>query len=202
VRILTENAREQVAHACGLALNLGAGRTSAAGLLNIDILPLETTDIVADINLGLKLIPDDSVDYIYSRHALEHIVNFDGLLVEIMRVCTVGATLKIIVPHYSNPFGYSDPTHVRFFGIYSFCYYSKVSYFSLRKSFPCYDERISLEIESIVLRFYKFTWVDRLLMPVLERIVNSSRRFLEFYEYRLSRLLPAHEIEFILKVKK
>ena len=33
------------------------------------------------------------------------------------------ARLEVIVPHFSNPRGYSDPTHVRFFGLYSFYYF-------------------------------------------------------------------------------
>lgn len=202
MRVLTERARSEIAQARGLCLNLGAGRATKAGFLNVDILPLETTDVVADINLGLGFVPDGSVQNIYSRHAFEHIANLDGLLVDIMRACADGASVNVIVPHWSNPFGYSDPTHVRFFGIYSFCYFSKGCYFPLRKKFPCYNESVSLEINSVVLRFYRLTWFDRFLAPVLERLVNSSKRMLEFYEYRLSRLLPAHEIEFKVKVKK
>ena len=61
---------------------------------------------------------------IYSRHPLEHVRNFLPLMAELHRVTRPGGRIEIIVPHFSNPYGYSDPTHVRHFGLYTFFYFA------------------------------------------------------------------------------
>jgi hypothetical protein len=38
-----------------------------------------------------------------------------------------GELIEIIVPHFSNPHYYSDPTHVRFFGLYTMSYSKPLS---------------------------------------------------------------------------
>src|SRR5256885_7931217 len=45
------------------------------------------------------------------------------LLAELHRVARAAARLEFIVPHFSNPRYYSDPTHIRFFGLYTFYYF-------------------------------------------------------------------------------
>ncbi|MCB0738105.1 MAG: methyltransferase type 11 [Bacteroidetes bacterium] len=185
----------------GIKLNLGAGDTFHNDMLNVDIRPLKSTDIVADLNEKLDLIPAKSVTEIYSRHTFEHIDNLELLLSEIKRICMPGAKLTIIVPHFSNPFGFSDPTHKRFFGIYSFCYYSKNSYFKRRNKFPKYNESIDFFIDNISIRFYRNTWVDRFVNPFLEWVFNKTPLVLEFYEYRISYIWPAWEIKFNLIVE-
>lgn len=202
MQIISEKARLAIRSGQNIRLNLGAGEFRCSELLNVDIRKLESTDIVADLNKGLCLIPDNSVVEIYSRHAFEHIQKLDLLLKEISRVCVPGAKLKIIVPHFSNPFGYSDPTHVRFFGIYSFCYYSENKFFRRRISFPRYNKIVSFTIHKVNIRFYRYGWFDRIFNPIIEYLINSRLSFLEFYEYRLSYFIPAREIEFNLVISK
>jgi hypothetical protein len=45
------------------------------------------------------------------------------LIEELGRVMAPGAALTIIVPHFSNPFYYSDPTHRTPFGLYTMAYF-------------------------------------------------------------------------------
>lgn len=81
---------------------------------------LPGVDIQADLNEPLDLLPDGSVEAVHCRHLLEHIDRLLHLLDELHRVVRPGGEIDIRVPHFSNPYGYSDPTHVRFFGLYSF----------------------------------------------------------------------------------
>ncbi len=199
MRIITERARQAIAQAAGLRLNLGCGGKPTPGMVNIDLRPLDGVDIEADLNQPLDLIPDRSVVEVHSHHVFEHIDQLELLLAELMRVCAPDARLLIRVPHFSNPFGYSDTTHRRFFGIYSFSYFAQNEYFPQRHGLPRYRDEIRFEIERVVVRFYRNTRFDRLILARWERLLNYSTRWLEFHEYRLAWLFPLREVEFHLR---
>src|SRR3954469_19832530 len=93
-----------------LELNLGGGPLRAAGAYTVDIRRLPETDIVADLNEPLHLLPDNSVGRVLASHVLEHVENLDGLMREIQRVLAPGGTAHLVVPHFANPYGASDPT--------------------------------------------------------------------------------------------
>src|SRR5262245_42475409 len=107
----------------GLRLNLGGGERRLPGYFSLDCVPATNPDILADLNAPLTELPDNSVEAIYARHTLEHVTRLLELLQELHRITRPDGRIEIIVPHFSNPFGYSDPTHVRCFGLYSFYYF-------------------------------------------------------------------------------
>ena len=100
-----------------LIIELGCGQKGKQDRITVDKVNLSNVDIVADIEMGLPFLPDDSVDEIHCRSVLEHIQNFEGLIREIVRVLKKSGKAYIFVPHFSNPFYYSDYTHKRFFGL-------------------------------------------------------------------------------------
>src|SRR5580700_4689725 len=108
----------------GLRLNIGCGLRPRDGYFGVDQAPLPTVDILADLNQPLAELPDQCVVEIYSRHTLEHIHDLLPLMAELHRICRPDARLDIVVPHFSNPYFYSDPTHVRQFGLYTFYYFA------------------------------------------------------------------------------
>ena len=123
MKILNPSVLSDIESGKGLRLNLGSGTRSLPGYYNVDQLKLPGVDIQADLNEPFSDLPDNCVDEIYCRHTLEHISRLLELMAELHRVGRPGARIEIIVPHFSNPYGYSDPTHVRFFGLYSFFYF-------------------------------------------------------------------------------
>lgn len=198
MQIISSKAHKALQEGANIRLNLGAGDSVRPEFLSVDIRRLRSTDIIADLNEELSLIPDNSVIEVYSRHTLEHIDNLDLLLSEIVRICVPDARITIVVPHFSNTFGYSDPTHRRFFGIYSFCYYSQTPYFGNHRLLPIYNPSIEFDLKKIELRFYRVSWVDRVVNPFLERLINKKPSIMAFYERRFSYLWPAWEIEYQL----
>ena len=60
--------------------------------------------MVADLNLPLDEVPDNSVSRIYSNQTFEHVENLFGLLSEIHRITVKGGISEIIVPHFANPY--------------------------------------------------------------------------------------------------
>lgn len=112
-------------------LNLGCGRNSLSGWINIDIFPMPGIDLVADLE-KCKDIPlpfaDDSVDEFLLSHVLEHLREPLALMQELHRIAKPGALMVIRVPHGASDDAFEDPTHVRQFFPGSFGYYSQPYY--------------------------------------------------------------------------
>ncbi len=53
-------------------IQIGAGNTRLAGFTNVDIRPLETTDVIGHAG-NLSRIPNDSVEVLYSHAVFEHL---------------------------------------------------------------------------------------------------------------------------------
>jgi ubiquinone/menaquinone biosynthesis C-methylase UbiE len=185
-----------------LQLDLGSGGASKKHIYTIDHIALEGVDIVADLNKPLDLLPDNCADYIYTRHALEHIHDFLMAMQEIHRISKPGGTIEIIVPHFSNIYGYSDPTHVRFFGLYTMYYFVKKENQPESRKVPPFYTTFKFKIRSIKIQFYRNGLIDRILSPVLSRFINSNIKFQEFYERRLAMLFHAWQIVYIMEVDK
>ena len=110
----------------GIKLNLGCGNKKKEGFINIDSTDRVKPDIVWDLEKGLPPnIAYNSVTGVYASHIFEHIRNFIPLMEDIYRVCKNKAKVHAIVPLYTSTHAFSDPTHVRYFGTYSFQYFSK-----------------------------------------------------------------------------
>ena len=58
--------------------------------ITIDRVEIEGVDIVADLDKGFSYIPDDSVDLIYSRHVLEHVLDLELIFNEVNRLLKPG----------------------------------------------------------------------------------------------------------------
>lgn len=184
-----------------LKLHLGSGKVCLAGYYSIDVIDLTGVDIVADLNAELDLLPDNSVSEIYTRHTLEHISNLMGLMEELHRICRPGAELTVIVPHFSNPYFYSDPTHVRSFGLYTMHYFMDEPD-QLGRKVPCFYTQTRFSLASVRIDFYRTSIVDRLLIPIIRFLVNMNFGTQEIYERRWVWLWPAWQIQYVLRASK
>jgi predicted SAM-dependent methyltransferase len=105
-----------------IAIDIGCGKNKKSGIWGVDVLFDVRPDVAADLELGLPF-KDNSADYVYANHCLEHIQNLEGVLSEIYRILRPDGYLRLFVPHFSNPYGHSDYTHRRLFGSLSFYYF-------------------------------------------------------------------------------
>jgi predicted SAM-dependent methyltransferase len=181
-----------------VVIDLGCGARKAAGRIGIDRVDLPTVDIVADLEQGLSFLPDRCVDELHCRSVLEHIDNFEPLFGHIVRVLKETGTAHIVVPHFSNPYYYSDYTHRRHFGLYSFYYFVDTRH-QLRRKVPDFYTDIRVEIVSVKLRFRSPFRVIHWVRRFLGSIINLHPRLQEFYEGNLCYLMPCHCIEIVLK---
>ncbi|MEI6576821.1 MAG: class I SAM-dependent methyltransferase [Bacteroidota bacterium] len=176
-------------------IDLGCGPTKRPGSLGIDHADLPGVDFVADLEVGLGFLPDNSVDDIYNSHFLEHIENLEQLLSEIHRCLKPGGRLHVVVPHFSNPYYYSDYTHKKFFGLYSFDYFSGLDYGYRRKT-PSYNKSFRFRILSrrLIFRSPSSFVINLMKKHILTRLFNSSKYMQSVYEESFCYTFPCYEL--------
>ena len=187
-----------------LKLDLGCGASKRdPSYVGVDVLETPAADVVGDVGRVLAALPDDRVQEIYASHLLEHLPDLPALVDEMARVLLVGGRLHVVVPHFSNPYYYSDPTHRQPFGLYTFSYLAEDQL--LRRRVPRYGRDPRLRIQSVLLRFRsaaEFGRVRGRLRSAFGRIVNANVWTQEFYEENLAGLIPCFELEFqLVKVR-
>lgn len=203
MKILNPQLEADIENDVPLKLELGRGEDAREGFYGIDCLELEGLDVLADLNEPLSLLPDNCAESIYSRHTLEHVENFLPLMQEIWRIARPGARIEIIVPHFSNAFAHSDPTHVRVFGLLTMYYFvAKEDQPPGRRKVPAFYSDTRFQIDSIRIQFYRLNLFDRLFVPIFLRMVNYNFFCQRFYERRLSGLLRAWQITYVMRPKK
>src|SRR3989344_7832903 len=102
-------------------LNLGCGKVRIPGSLGVDRVPIKDyVDVVHDLDRVPYPFADDSIDEIHFYHVLEHLHDPVRKLEEIHRILKPGGILSMRVPHFSSMGAFTDLTHIRPFGYYSF----------------------------------------------------------------------------------
>ena len=202
MRLANPQVAEDLKQGKPLRLDIGSGARPRAGFYGVDRLEAPGVDIVADLNEPLAQLPDGCAEHIFSSHALEHVQDLFLLLREIHRISRPAALIELVVPHFSNPWYYSDPTHVRFFGLYSMSYFVDIDKQPHRHKVPPFAGAPRFTIESVSIAFYRFNLLDRLVVPFLRYFVNRSPGTQDFYELRLSRRFPAAELRYRLRPSK
>jgi predicted SAM-dependent methyltransferase len=103
-----------------IKLHLGCGNRLLADFLNVDKLtPKIAAGAINFKQVDLTQFPwpftDESVDFIYSHHLLEHLPNTVACMMEIWRILRPGGLMEAVVPYASSQLYLQDPTHVSAF---------------------------------------------------------------------------------------
>ena len=137
----------------------------------------------------------------FAYHILEHVVNF---LPPAQGTAPYRRTRRAAggrFAPFSNPYGYSDPTHVRFFGLYSFYYFSDESDQRLRK-IPAFYLPERFVVESVSITLMPTLLLVKPIRRLATKFFNSSLRVLDWFERSWCRRFPADSIRYVLRVKK
>jgi len=197
----TQSLRQQVALSQA-KLELGCGdRKRDASAIGVDLRDFPCVDVLGDVFDVLVSLPDDSVSNVYASHFIEHVENLDELMSSLGRVVKPGGVIEFIVPHFSNPYFYSDITHKTFFGLYSFCYLAKSSIF--RREVPDYGLRFNFVLDSVDLVFKSGRpfYGRHLFKKIAGKLVNISTYSKEFYEENLTWLVPCYEVRYVIRCR-
>jgi hypothetical protein len=182
----------------GAVLELGCGpKKRHPGSIGVDIADWPEVDVVGDATAVLDSLPEGLVSEIHTAHMLEHLESTD-IVASCARVLAVGGTLSVVVPHFSNPYFYSDPTHRQAFGLYTFSYLAEESLF--RRRVPRYSAIPSLELVDVRLRFKAARpfYLRYALGRAIEEFVNLRRWTQELYESHFAYIFPCYELHYRL----
>ncbi len=194
---LTDTLDQRLAAGEPVVVDLGCGPNKAPGAIGVDALPLPGVDVVWDLNDGLGFLPDGSVDEIRSRHTLEHVDAFERLMRDVHRALKPGGRHVVVVPHFSNPYFYSDYTHRRTFGLYSFDYFAEPAWQPHRKV-PAFYTDIRFRVVERELVFKSAFRFRNLIRQVQRRVFNVSRWMQEWYEESWCYAFPCQEVRFVM----
>lgn len=179
-----------------IVLELGCGPNKKEGRIGIDRLELAGVDIVADLNEGFPYLPDHSVDEIHSKSLFEHVDNLEYFMREIIRVLKREGRNYLFVPHFSNPYYYSDYTHTKFFGLYTFYYFVDERY-QLYRKVPNFYTDIRIKVLSQRLVFQSIFRGFNFFRKMFERLVNMNSWMQAFYEENWCYWIPCYGMEIV-----
>jgi predicted SAM-dependent methyltransferase len=91
-------------------LNIGCGHDYREGWINLDCFDNSNIEVLADLEKPLPF-GNETLDYVYASHVLEHITNVTRLIWEVHRVLKTGGIFEIYVPYGFT----SSLFHVRYF---------------------------------------------------------------------------------------
>lgn len=102
-------------------LQIGAGSNALAGWLNTTLYPFDAGMVFMDGTVPFPL-PDNSMDYVFSEHVIEHVTFEQGMfmLKESFRVLKRGGRIRIATPDlakiialYTTPDGDAQQSYIR-----------------------------------------------------------------------------------------
>ena len=105
-------------------VDLGCGSHKATGYIGVDLAPSPSVDVVADLT---RRFPFDTstVDHLRAYDIIEHLPDRIHTMNEIWRISKPDALIDIRVPSTDGRGAFQDPTHVSFWNINSFLYYTR-----------------------------------------------------------------------------
>lgn len=118
-------------------LDVGCGynkRNDSEGWIGVDFDGNSLADITCNIEKGLPF-PDNSVDFIFTSHTLEHMVDLIFVMEEFYRVLKKDGILEIIVPYYESSDALRHPDHKRFFNKEIWNFWNPEAFQEDRKSY-------------------------------------------------------------------
>ena len=102
-----------------MELNLGCGFLHMQGAINVDIDPRCDPDMLVDVTKELPF-DDNTFDAVHANSVLEHVFNYESLMVEIHRVLKPECDLWAVVPYWPSRVSLAATGHVRQFVLESF----------------------------------------------------------------------------------
>ncbi|HSS20305.1 MAG TPA: hypothetical protein VLL54_09530 [Pyrinomonadaceae bacterium] len=166
-------------------LNLGCGLKYVSEALNVDVAAEANPDVVQDLNRVPWSLPSDHFRDVLAFDVIEHLDDFIATMEEIHRVCRAGALVRVTVPHFSCANAFTDPTHRRLFGYFSFDYVTDQS-----------------EMQHYTTVRFKKQYSRLMFYPSLvnKLVARLANRYPTAYERRWAWIFPAWYLYFELQV--
>jgi len=92
-------------------LQIGSGMSKLEHGINVDINNSTKPDVIHDLESIPYPFKDSTFDMVIAFSIIEHLQDFFAVMGEINRISKDGASVFILVPHFSSAAAYIDPTH-------------------------------------------------------------------------------------------
>ena len=156
-----------------IVLELGCGKSKKhSNAITIDAIDYEGVDLVGDVFDVFSDITSHSVREIYSYHFFEHVKDQSKLIDECARILSPQGKMIVVVPHFSNPFFYSDPTHESFFGLYTFSCYCDDQVLSRKVPKYGVDPKFMIASVSLIFKPYRPHYLRHGIKKMFQFLVN------------------------------
>ena len=168
-------------------LNLGCGRKPRPGCLNVDRVAEVAPDLLWDLDRYPYPLPESHFRRVFAGDVVEHLADVTGFMQEAHRLLAAGGVLEITTPHFSCANSYTDPTHRRHLGYFSFDYFTgghELNFYGAAR-FEIIERQIVFH-HSLINRF-------------VQRLAN---RHPQGYERRFAWMFPAWFMIFRLRAMK
>ena len=94
------------------SIQLGSGLCAKIkNAINVDINPQTQPDVVCDLNNFPYPFESNTFEVVIALSVIEHLEDFFGVMGEIHRIAKNGASVYVLVPHFSSAGLYVDPSH-------------------------------------------------------------------------------------------
>lgn len=170
-------------------LDFACGQSKLPGYIGLDVYPGSDVDVVHNFNCYPYPFEDNTFDEIRCWSSLEHPDDFMKCVVELHRIAKPNALIKVLVPHYSGPDAYRDPTHKTFFSYITFDFFAEgTSYRSPYNGL--------LKIENRMFGVPENTGVIKTIFKMIFNAIPN------FYERYLCWIFPTKTMYYELRVLK
>ncbi len=163
-------------------LDIGCGKSKIKNAIGVDIQYYNGVDILMDLEKLNYPFKNETFDLINCDDILEHLNNLTLVLEELHRILKKDGQIRIRVPHFSNFWAFTDPTHKRFFA------YKTLEYYCGMQEENCLN---LYKIKSRKITFGSF-------FKIFEKLFN---KFPNLYENRFAFIIQAYELHIILEKK-
>lgn len=178
-----------------MILELGPGENKKIeDAVGVDLLPGQNVDVVSDAFEYLQKLPDESLEEVHAYHFLAHIADIHAFLSLVARKLRASGRLVMTVPHFTNPYQWSDPTHVHRFGLYSFAYFVEEETFW--RKVPRYRviDGIKMTRCELVFKAERPFYIRYMVGRIFTLAARRFPILAEIYESYLTRVISCYEI--------
>ncbi|MBM2832851.1 MAG: Methyltransferase protein [Candidatus Brocadiaceae bacterium] len=164
-------------------LDIGMRAPDALNTIKIDTRISMGVNVLCDLNKFPYPFKDSSFQTIRIWDYLEHLDDIVKVMEEVYRILQPGGIFKIMVPHFSNVYAFTDPTHKHFFGFRTMDYFvTTTKYYALGYTTAKYE---------MIKTTIGFPGEAKGLKEFMLTVIN---KFPEYYERYFTFIFPASAI--------
>lgn len=171
-------------------LNLGCGKDSKKGFVNLDKEKINGVDVIHDLDKYPWPFPDNFFEEVYGQDVIEHVKDLFKAMDEIRRICKKGAVVRLIVPYWHSSSAFY-PNHNYFFNVDSMKAFTEPD--------RSYDNHFGFRMEKIILLPSKIGWLIPPL-PLPKSIFPNVLNLRHLVSYLLGEIIL--KIDFRMRVVK